>query len=120
MLGGGVNTALTYGIYLALGAIIHYQIAYGIAYVAGVVFSFFFNTRLVFKTRMSLIKFLRYPLVYLVQYIFSALVLMLLVENGWLSEKVAPLLVVLASIPLTYILSKILLRDPEKNFNKQP
>ena len=109
LLGGGLNTGVTYGIYLALNLVMAYQVAYFIAYVFGVAFAYWFNAVLVFRVSLSWKGLFSYPLVYLVQYVVSALLLGILVEFAHLSEQLAPLLVVICLIPVTYILSKSVL-----------
>ena len=109
LLGGLVNTGLSYAAYLLLKLILPYQVAYFLAYVAGVVFSYVFNSLLVFCVPLSWRRFLAFPLVYVVQYASGALLLSLLVEMLGISKTWAPLLVTATLLPLTYLLSKLLL-----------
>ena len=53
LVGGGLNTAITFIIYLIASRFASYQLAYGAGYVAGIVFSYFFNATFVFRTRLS-------------------------------------------------------------------
>lgn len=114
LIGGGLNTGLTYCLYLLLSYVIDYQIAYAIAYVAGIVFAYFFNSKVVFKVEHSLIGMLVYPTIYLVQYIFGALLLNLLVEHLHLHKAIAPILVILLLLPSSYLLNKIVLKATHK------
>lgn len=109
LLGGGVNTAFTYGIYLALNLVMNYQWAYLFAYIIGVVFAYCFNAVLVFRVPLSWKGFFSYPLVYVIQYGASALLLGALVEFANMSEKFVPLLVSVCMVPLTYTISKLIL-----------
>ena len=110
LLGGGINTAFTYGVYLALNLVMGYQWAYLLAYALGVVFAYWFNAVLVFKVPLSWKSFFSYPLVYIIQYGVSALLLGALVEIGPVNETLAPLVVAVGMVPLTYVLSKLVLR----------
>lgn len=110
LLGGGINTAFTYGVYIALNLVMGYQSAYLIAYSMGVVFAYWFNAVLVFRVPLSWKGFFSYPLVYVIQYGASALLLGALVEVGSVSETLAPLVVTVGMVPLTYVLSKRVLR----------
>ena len=110
LLGGGINTAFTYGIYLALNLTMSYQSAYLIAYSMGVVFAYWFNAVLVFRVPLSWKGCFSYPLVYVFQYGASALLLGALVAVGGVSETLAPLVVTVGMVPLTYILSKRVLK----------
>jgi putative flippase GtrA len=103
---GGLNTAVTYGIYLLLLQVTNYQISYTIAYVTGIIFTFLLNRLFVFKTHQGLKSLVLFPLVYVFQYFFGMLILWLGVQYLNLDVKFGPLVVVILSIPLTYLLSK--------------
>ena len=103
---GGVNTAITYGIYLVLLQIVTYEISYSIAYVSGIAISYALNRSFVFRSYNGLRSILLFPLVYVVQYAFGMLLLWLWVEMAGLSDKIAPLIVVAVTLPLTYVLSR--------------
>jgi len=103
---GGLNTAVTYGIYLLLLQVVNYQISYTISYVTGVVFTFFLNRLFVFKTHQGLKSLVLFPLVYVLQYLFGVLILWVGVQHLNLDVKLGPLVVIVLSIPLTYLLSK--------------
>ena len=108
-LGGGINTAFTYGIYFALNLTMNYQLAYLLAYALGVVFAYWFNAVFVFKVPLSWKGFFAYPLVYVLQYGSSALLLGVLVEFANMNEKFAPLLIAVCMLPFTYMLSRYVL-----------
>ncbi|RON53737.1 polysaccharide synthesis protein GtrA [Pseudomonas frederiksbergensis] len=114
LIGGGLNTGLTYCLYLLLSYLIDYQAAYAIAYVAGIVFAYFFNSKIVFKVDHSWVGMVIYPTVYLVQYLFGALLLKLLVEHLHLHKAIAPLVVILLLLPSSYLLNKIVLKATHK------
>jgi putative flippase GtrA len=107
--GGVLNTALTYAIYLVLSHFIDYQIAFAVGYAAGISFSYFFNARMVFGAAASIKTAATYPLVYLVQYIASAAALAVLVGAFQVSKALAPICVTVVMIPLTYLMSKAVL-----------
>lgn len=106
LVGGGLNTAVTYLVYLALHVVLSYQLAFFIAYAAGIVFSYFFNSTVVFKRRMSWSGMGVFPLVYLVQYGVSALVLGAIVEHTVMPSWIAPLLVSVVTLPLTFVMTR--------------
>jgi len=106
ILGGGANTAFTYGAYLAMNLVLEYQVAYLIAYAMGVVFAYWFNAVVVFRLPLTWKGFFSYPLVYVIQYGASALLLGVLVEVAGVSEILAPLAVTIGMVPLTYVMSK--------------
>ncbi|MGE8447865.1 MAG: GtrA family protein [Comamonas sp.] len=109
VVGGGMNTGFSYLIYLLGGLVFSYQVAYFIAYVSGIIFSYWFNARFVFHIPLSWKGLLSYPLVYLVQYLISALLLGSAVEYLGINKYIAPLAITLITLPLTYCMSKLLL-----------
>ncbi len=108
--GGVINTAFTYGLYLLLHKLFFYQVAYAIAYAAGIIFSYWFNASVVFKTPLSWRGLLTYPIVYVVQYCVSALLLGVLIERLSIPTQIGPLVVLVMLIPLTYVMSRYILR----------
>jgi putative flippase GtrA len=113
LLGGIVNAALSYSVYLVLNLFLGYQWAYLAAYACGMVFSYCFNAAFVFEARLSWRGLFSYPAVYLIQYGASALLLGWLVESGVCSEAIAPLPIVILTLPLTFIMSKVVIRWSE-------
>ena len=109
LLGGGVNTAFSYAVYLALNTIFAYQLAYFIAYALGVVFAYWFNALVVFRVPLSWKGLFSYPVVYVIQYLAAAFLLGGLVERAGIVESLAPLVVAIVMVPVTYVMSKLVL-----------
>ena len=107
---GGINTAFSYGLYFLFNLAFHYQMAYGLMYVGSVLFSYWLNNRWVFRTPMNWKTFLSFPLVYVFQYGFGAALLHLLVEMLGMSEWWSPLLVIIISVPVTFVMSRLILK----------
>jgi putative flippase GtrA len=108
MLMGTLSTLVMLGLYMLLNMIIQYQMAYFLSYVVTVIISYFLNTLLVFKKPVSLRTFLQFPIVYIVQYIISALMLEVMVRIGF-SVTYAPVLIIILLLPLTFFLSRLVL-----------
>jgi putative flippase GtrA len=72
----------------------------------GIVFSYLFNSVIVFKVKASIKGLITYPVVYLIQYLTTAVFLALFVESGLASETIAPLLAIGLTIPITYLAAK--------------
>ena len=106
---GAINTVLTYGLYLLLNLIVGFQLAYFVSFFTGVMLSYWINSTFVFRAKLSLKKFLSFPVVYVAQYVASAVVLQILVTTAGVSETLAPIIVVIITIPLTYLMSRLLL-----------
>lgn len=107
---GAANTLLGYVIYAAALLIAPYIVAYTISYVAGIFISYYLNSRFVFKADLSLAKAVQYPLVYVVQYLIGVSLLQLFVETLGLSALIAPILVVACTLPLTFVLSRLIIK----------
>jgi putative flippase GtrA len=109
---GGINTGITYVIYLVLLSLLPYGIAYTISYAAGIFVSYWLNATFVFGEKLSVSRALQYPLVYVVQYVLGICVLYLLIEVLGCSRVLAPLLVVIVTLPVTFLLSRYLIKRP--------
>jgi putative flippase GtrA len=115
VVGGALNTGLSYGVYLLLLLILDYQVAYFFAYLCGLLFAYWFNAVVVFKVALSWRGLMAYPIVYIVQYVLSATVLGGLVAFAGLAEAYAPLVVAAVMLPVTYLMNKFVLgvRQPK-------
>jgi putative flippase GtrA len=116
LLSGGINTVATYLLYLLLASVMHYQAAYLIAYTSGIALAYMLNLRLVFNAQSSLGKVVRYPLIYLIQYFLGAGLLYLLVSVLSLPNALAPLIVIILLLPISYYMNKKVLGS----INNQP
>jgi putative flippase GtrA len=114
LVGGCLNTLLTYGIYLLLNMYMSYQKSYVIAYISGIVFSYLFNAQVVFNVKKSWKGLMAYPLVYLFQYVLGALMLSFMVEKLSIPKEIAPLLIIVLLLPVTYLLSKTILKATDQ------
>lgn len=104
---GGINTAITYAIYLLLLQVISYQVSYTLAYVTGIAIAFLLNKIFVFKTHRGWKSVILYPLVYFAQYLLGILILWLVVDQLGLRAEFGPLAVIVLTIPLTYWLNRL-------------
>jgi len=103
---GVVNTSAAYILFMGFLQTFNYQFAYTLSYIISIVISYFLNSKYVFKVPMSLKKFLQFPLVYLIQYCFGLIILYYLNEYTTIPNFISILIVIILSIPLTFILSK--------------
>lgn len=107
LISGVFNTFLTYGVYLALLMFLPYTTSYTISYVTGIVLAYMLNRFFVFKEHRGLRSVVLLPLVYLVQYVVSMLVLWCWVEKFGFADLLAPLVAITITIPITYMLSRL-------------
>lgn len=110
LIGGALNTALTWSLYLALLHWLPYLWAYTGSYVAGIVLSLVVNARFVFGTRVTLRTVVLYPGVYLVQYAVGVVVVAAAVRWCGIPEAYAPIAAVVVTVPVTFLLSRCVLR----------
>jgi putative flippase GtrA len=103
---GGLNTLATYCVYGLCLQIVSYKCAYTISYLSGIVLSYVLNTRFVFRETIRVSSALLYPLVYVLQYFVGLGLIFVFVEVAKLSRYVAPLVVLLVTIPVTYLFSR--------------
>jgi putative flippase GtrA len=109
LVAGAVNTGVTYVLYLGLLQISGYLVSYSVAFGAGIVISYFLNSIFVFRTRASPSSFLRFPLVYAVQYLVGAAVLWTCVEKLGIPREFALVCSIAASVPVTYLVARFVL-----------
>ncbi|MBF0495323.1 MAG: GtrA family protein [Deltaproteobacteria bacterium] len=107
---GGLNTAITYGIYLLLLLALAYPLAYSGSYVLGIFISYYLNTKFVFKQKPTITKALQFPLVYVVQYLLGVALLYVLVTVWHMDQRLAPVVIVLLTIPVTFLLSRVIIK----------
>jgi putative flippase GtrA len=107
---GAINTGISYAVYLVLLVLLPYLAAYTISYVVGIVISYLLLTRFVFRARRRLATAVRFPLVYVAQYLIGSAVIVLLVEAMGVRASIAAIVAIVVSIPVTFSLSRFLLR----------
>lgn len=116
LVAGGSTTLFSYALYAVLLYLnIRPGPAYAVAYIAGIAWAYAVNSLWVFKAPLSLRRFLRFPLVYMAQAIASFALFYLLQSVLGMHPLLAPILVTVLLLPLTYLLSKLVLvgRDPQ-------
>lgn len=110
LIAGGINTLISYALYFLISAFFVYPIAYSITYMFGIIFSYYISSKFVFQVKMSVSKFFMFPLVYAFQYAWGMAVLALLASKFGVDDRIAMLIVIVTSLPLTYVISRWVLR----------
>lgn len=111
LIAGAANTAFGYVIYLALIQMVDYRIAYSLSFAIGIVVSFVLNCLYVFRQPLRWTKLILYPAVYAVQYVVGLACVWLFVDVMRQPEAFAPFLAVAASLPLTYVATRFILKE---------
>ena len=107
---GGINTIVTWFIYVGLNELLPYAVSFTVTYAFGIVLSYSLNTRWVFRVPMSWKTFIRFPIVYVVQYLAGLVLLFLLVELAHVPKNLAPFAITAITLPATFLLSRVILR----------
>ena len=107
---GAVNSVLTYLIYLVLLQILNYKLAYSFSYLSGIFIAYYFHSRFVFRENFRIKKALQYPLVYIISYAVGISLIYFLVDILGINRLIAPWIVVLLVTPLSFILSKYVIK----------
>lgn len=110
VIAGILNTGSTYLIYRLIMLATPYATAYTLAYLAGIGISYLLNTYYVFRTSPSKRAAAQYPFVYVIQYLVGLGALHLLVRYAGVDARIAPLLTLLVTVPMSYVLSRRVIR----------
>lgn len=107
---GGVNTVLTNVFYMLLLFVLPYAVSFTVSYVAGIGLSYYLNSVFVFRKPMEWRKALQFPVVYIVQYVIGLGLMFVLIEWAGVNEVLAPWLVVLLTLPITFLMSRLIIK----------
>lgn len=103
---GGINTAVTYALFLLLVQTLHMQLAYGIAFMAGIAIAYIGNGLWVFAARLKARSALAYPLLYGSQYSINAGLLQWLGTGlGW-TPWLALITALCVSMPISFLMNQ--------------
>jgi len=107
---GSANTAASWLVYLFFNLFMPYTAAYTIAYVFGMVFTYYMNTRWVFKVPMKWSTFMQFPVIFALRYCLDVSVLFTLVNYAGCPEAFAPLVTIALMMPVGFLLSRLVLK----------
>ena len=110
LLVGVSNTLVAYVVFLLLLPFLPYLYAYTLSYCVGVVNSYFMNVLFVFKKKVSLHSFLKFPFVYVVQYFLGVFIMWLLVGQLDVGPAWAYAVVIAVTVPVTFVASRFVLK----------
>ena len=110
------NSLLIY--YLLLFFHVHYIVSNIIAYFASTFLSYFINKKWVFKKDKQTSRVFQYYVVYISSFVLNNLLLSFQVEMLGISDKIAPLFVLIVTVPYNYLLSRFWVFGKEKKKKK--
>lgn len=100
----------SYGCYLLLLQWIRYEGAYVVSFIAGVALAYVVSAVFVFRQPMKKRAAFRFPIVYVVQFVGCLVLLRVAVESFGIPESVALALAVGVTLPMTFLLSRWIIR----------
>jgi putative flippase GtrA len=106
LLVGVSNTVITYIAYLALLQVVHYSWAFTGAFVLGLIYTGLLNFRLTFAHHPTVTGFIVFAAYYGLYYVFSLLLLRLLVDGMGISEHFAPLVMLPIVVPINFVMTR--------------
>ncbi|MFE7240578.1 GtrA family protein [Streptomyces sp. NPDC057580] len=110
---GVVNTGTYYVCYLALLTRLPYLAAHVIAFAFSMTGSFLMNSYFTYRTRPTWRKFLLFPLTNAANFAITTGGVWLLVDLAGFSSRYAPLVAAVAAIPITFVVSRVIMLRPE-------
>jgi hypothetical protein len=106
---GLINTLLSYLLYLIFLNYFRFELAYSFSFLSTLLLTYYTNIKFVFKVPISFLNSVKYPIFYFLQFIIGYIAIKALINFFSISTLLAPLLYLIISIPLNYlILNKIL------------
>lgn len=103
---GIINTGVTYVVYLLLLLVLDYRLAYLLSFVSGIAIALVLNSTFVFKTALTFRKAAGFVAAYGLQLVAGILILQWLVEHTSVSPAIAPLCVMVFTVPLSFLMSR--------------
>ncbi|WP_368410284.1 flippase GtxA [Staphylococcus aureus] len=110
---GGINTLNYYVVYLLLLKLLHieYMISHITGFLVAFVISYYLNCYFVYRVKPTWRKFISFPITQIVNVSLQTVLLYVFVSWLNLPEEIAPFAGLIITIPITFILSKWILKD---------
>ena len=113
MIVGGINTLNYYVVYLLLLKLLHieYMISHITGFIVAFVISYYLNCYFVYRVKPTWRKFISFPITQIVNISLQTVLLYVFVSWLNLPAEIAPFAGLIITIPITFILSKWILKD---------
>lgn len=111
---GVFNTVNYFVMYQILLVLFPYLFAHILAFIYSAFCSYFITTIYTFKTRPAWKTFIVFPITYLPNLLMSTFGTMFLVELQIIDKSIASLIMMLAAIPITFIINRIIFINKDK------
>ena len=110
---GGINTLNYYVVYLLLLKLLHieYMISHITGFLVAFMISYYLNCYFVYRVKPTWRKFISFPITQIVNVSLQTVLLYVFVSWLNLPAEIAPFAGLVITIPITFILSKWILKD---------
>ncbi|HGO3895834.1 TPA: flippase GtxA [Staphylococcus aureus] len=110
---GGINTLNYYVVYLLLLKLLHieYMISHITGFLVAFVISYYLNCYFVYRVKPTWRKFISFPITQIVNVSLQTVLLYVFVSWLNLLAEIAPFAGLVITIPITFVLSKWILKD---------
>ncbi|HCZ0584816.1 TPA: flippase GtxA [Staphylococcus aureus] len=110
---GGINTLNYYVVYLLLLKLLHieYMISHITGFLVAFVISYYLNCYFVYRVKPTWRKFISFPITQIVNVSLQTVLLYVFVSWLNLPAEIAPFAGLIITLPITFILSKWILKD---------
>jgi len=106
---GFCNFIFTYIVYVLVNLIVAYTIAFTVSFASGILFSAFLNSRYSFSTKLTVRRMTIFTFVCLINYFIGLAILQLYVEFFGIHEVIAPMLVIVVMVPISFVGTRLAL-----------
>jgi putative flippase GtrA len=113
---GGVNTLISYSVFIGLGLVLHPALAYSVAFGLSLLAVTFLSNRLIYRGIESWAKKLGYLGWYLVVFAIGQLFLWVAKPVGFSELAVASAAIMLLTVPLTFIGGRFIFKRNQPAF----
>lgn len=112
MIVGAINTVNYYVIYLLCLHLVHfhYFLSHAFGFVISLIGSFFLNAYFTYNIKPTFGKFIRFPFTQVVNTLSSTILLFVFIEWLQVNSSYAPLIAVIFTIPITFIMTGRILK----------
>ncbi|WP_430376432.1 flippase GtxA [Staphylococcus aureus] len=110
---GGINTLNYYIVYLLLLKLLHieYMISHITGFLVAFMISYYLNCYFVYRVKPTWRKFISFPITQIVNVSLQTVLLYVFVSWLNLPAEIAPFAGLVITIPITFVLSKWILKD---------
>jgi len=115
LLVGGINTIVTYAVFVILGLLLPAWVAFTIAFAIGLVIVALGSSRIVFRSQLRLGRIAAFTAWYIVAYAIGQLVVALVSPHGVLELLITSAAIVAVTTPLSYLVGRFIFGRPTES-----